>query len=107
MSTQSNSQSDPGESGACVRTVAVKAGHRTYFFDVRTTVGGDYYLTVTERRRLRSADGRSSCDRHQLFLYKEDFEKFAEGLAEAIGFIREQALPAAAEAAERREPAEV
>lgn len=96
-------QPETADSGACVRTIAVKAGHRTYFFDVRTTSKGEMYLTVTERRRTFSADGTPGSDRHQLFLYKEDFDKFAGGLSEAIAFIGEQTRTPA----ERKEHAEV
>ena len=67
----------------------VRAGKRTYFFDVKTTKGNnDYYLTITESKRRQEADGSFSFDKHKIFLYKEDFEKFSEGLEDAIAFIR-------------------
>ena len=62
---------------------AVKAGRRTYFFDVRATRGDDYFLTITESRKITGPD-----DRHKIFLYKEDFTKFAEGFNEVVEFIR-------------------
>ena len=56
---------------------AVRAGKRTYFFDVKATRGDDYYLTVTESKKKFSEDGKFHFEKHKLFLYKEDFEKFA------------------------------
>lgn len=67
---------------------AVKAGRRTYFFDVRATRGDDYFLTITESRKTVDAEGRTTYDRHKIFLYKEVFAKFAGGLQEVIDFIR-------------------
>jgi hypothetical protein len=69
---------------------AVRAGKRTYFFDVKATRGDDYYLTVTESKKKFSEDGKFHFEKHKLFLYKEDFEKFAGGLKEAIDFIQEK-----------------
>ncbi|HEU4719654.1 MAG TPA: DUF3276 family protein [Bacteroidia bacterium] len=66
----------------------VKAGKRTYFFDVKATRGNDYYLTITESKKRFGDDGRFHYEKHKLFLYKEDFDKFADGLLEAINFIR-------------------
>ena len=63
---------------------SVRAGKRTYFFDVKSTRGNDYYLTVTESKKRFGDDGKFSYEKHKLFLYKEDFEKFVEGLNEAI-----------------------
>ncbi len=69
----------------------VKAGKRTYFFDVKTTRGRkDFYLTITESKRHTSADGTATFDKHKIFLYKEDFEKFAEGLQEAIKYVKDE-----------------
>lgn len=66
----------------------VKAGKRTYFFDVKATRGDDFYVTITESKRRIDENGKFHYDKHKLFLYKEDFEKFAEGLNEAIAFIK-------------------
>ena len=74
--------------GDQILSKAVKAGRRTYFFDVRSTRGDDYFLTITESRKITAPDGTSSYDRHTIFLYKEDFSKFAEGLNEVVEFIR-------------------
>ena len=66
----------------------VRAGKRTYFFDVKATRGGDYYLTITESKRKVERDGSFTYDKHKIFLYKEDFEKFSEGLADVVDYIR-------------------
>ena len=55
---------------------AVRAGKRTYFFDVKTTKGNDLYLTITESKKKTNHDGKSHYEKHKIFLYKEDFEKF-------------------------------
>lgn len=69
----------------------VKAGkRRTYFFDVRKTKGEDYYLTLTESTRKFNDDG---FERHKIFLYKEDFNRFLEGLQEAIKYVKEDLMP--------------
>ncbi|MCB0804239.1 MAG: DUF3276 family protein [Bacteroidales bacterium] len=67
----------------------VRAGKRTYFFDVKSTRAGEYYLTITEsKRRFNNDQGKFFYEKHKLFLYKEDFEKFSEGLNSAIEFIQ-------------------
>lgn len=67
----------------------VRAGKRTYFFDVKATKGNkDYYLTITESKRRQERDGSFTFDKHKIFLYKEDFEKFQEGLAEVVAYIQ-------------------
>jgi len=68
---------------------AVRAGKRTYFFDVKTTRGNDLYLTITESKRKYQDDGNFSYEKHKLFLYKEDFEKFSDGLNETVDKIKE------------------
>ena len=76
-------------SGDDVYSKPVRAGKRTYFFDVKATKGNDYYLTITESKRRVDRDGGFSYDKHKIFLYKEDFEKFAEGLEEVVAYIRD------------------
>jgi len=67
---------------------AVRAGKRTYFFDVKATRSGEYYLTITEsKRRFNNEQGKFYYEKHKLFLYKEDFEKFGVGFNEVVGFI--------------------
>ena len=66
----------------------VRAGKRTYFFDVKSTKGqNDFYLTITESKRRQNPDGSFTYDKHKIFLYKEDFDKFADGLQEVVNFI--------------------
>jgi hypothetical protein len=72
---------------------AVKAGKRTYFFDVKSTRGNDYYLTITESKKRFGTDGKFTYEKHKIFLYKEDFEKFMEGLNESIEVIKQNAPP--------------
>ncbi len=66
----------------------VKAGKRTYFFDVKTTRGKDLYLTITESKRTGDYEGQPEYEKHKIFLYKEDFEKFSDGMGEALGEIK-------------------
>src|SRR5574338_435295 len=69
----------------------IRAGkRRTYFFDVRTTRGNDYYLTITESRKRFNDNGY---DRHKIFLYKEDFNKFIKALTEAVDHVKTQLMP--------------
>ena len=80
-------------SGDEIYSKPVRAGKRTYFFDVKSTKGNnDFYLTITESNRRMESDGRFSYDKHKIFLYKEDFEKFAEGLQDAVNYIKSQCL---------------
>ncbi len=67
---------------------AVRAGKRTYFFDVKATRRNDYFLTITESKKRFQKDGRFYFEKHKIFLYKEDFEKFADGFQEVIEFIQ-------------------
>lgn len=69
----------------------IRAGkRRTYFFDVRETRGNDFYLTITESRKKFNEDGY---DRHKIFLYKEDFNKFLKGMTEAIDYVKTDLMP--------------
>lgn len=71
-----------------VYSKVVRAGKRTYFFDVKATKGNDLYLTLTESKKT-FVDGREQYQKHKIFLYKEDFDKFSEGLSDAITKIQE------------------
>lgn len=72
----------------------VRAGKRTYFFDVKSTRSEEHYLTITEsKRRFNNDSGKFFYEKHKLFLYKEDFEKFANGLNAAIEFIQTGVAP--------------
>src|SRR5262249_33993817 len=69
----------------------IRAGkRRTYFFDVRATRSNDYYLTITESRKKFNEDGY---DRHKIFLYKEDFNKFLKALTEAVDYVKTELIP--------------
>ena len=69
-----------------VFTKVVRAGKRTYFFDVKSTRHEDLYLTITESKKRQGKEGKMFYEKHKIFLYKEDFEKFTEGLREAVTF---------------------
>lgn len=74
-----------------VYSIRVRAGkRRTYFFDVRTTRANDYFLTITESKRRFDEDGY---ERHKIFLYKEDFNKFKDALDEATNYVKTELLP--------------
>ena len=69
----------------------IRAGkRRTYFFDVRATRGNDYYLTITESRKRFDDQGY---DRHKIFLYKEDFNKFIKALGESVDYVKTELMP--------------
>ncbi|MDP4184656.1 MAG: DUF3276 family protein [Bacteroidota bacterium] len=68
---------------------AVRAGKRTYFFDVKATRRNEFYLTITESKKRFEDEGKFHFEKHKIFLYREDFEKFAEGLQEVVNYIRE------------------
>lgn len=70
-------------------TKVLKAGRRTYFFDVRETKAGDYYLTITESKKSFGENGATSFEKHKIYLYKEDFAQFGEMFTEASDFIIE------------------
>ena|SRR6218665_3756819 len=80
MSSVNNNQQE-------VYSQAIKAGRRTYFFDVKTTLNNDYFITFTESKKT-VVDGKDEYSKHKLFIYKEDFEKVLEGLANAIEFAK-------------------
>ncbi|HOP59036.1 MAG TPA: DUF3276 family protein [Bacteroidales bacterium] len=68
-------------------TKVVRAGKRTYFFDVKATRKEDYYLTITESKKRMGKEGKVFYEKHKIFLYKEDFDKFTEGLRDAVAYI--------------------
>ncbi|MVN77159.1 DUF3276 family protein [Hymenobacter sp. HMF4947] len=74
----------------------MKAGKRTYFFDVKATRGQDYYLTITESKRRPGSDpdGPATYEKHKIFLYKEDFNKFIDALHDAVDYVRDELLTA-------------
>ncbi len=62
----------------------VRAGKRTYFFDIKATKGNDLYITLTESKKIYNEEGDGNYQKHKIFLYKEDFEKFKEGLDDVL-----------------------
>ena len=68
----------------------VRAGKRTYFFDVKATRADEYYLTITESKKKYAEDGKFHYEKHKVFLYKEDFDKFVVNLQDVVDFIREK-----------------
>lgn len=70
----------------------VTAGKRTYFFDVKATRNNDYYLDITERKKLHSDDGKLY-KKHKIFLYKEDLNRFLEALNQTADYIKKELLP--------------
>lgn len=72
----------------------VKAGKRTYFFDVKSTRSNDYYLTITEsKKRFNKDDEGFTYEKHKIFVYKEDFNKFLEALNNTVNHIKTELLP--------------
>ncbi|RLD33449.1 MAG: DNA-binding protein [Bacteroidetes bacterium] len=83
---------------------AIRAGKRTYFFDVKATRTDQYYLTITEsKRRFDPEQGKFYYEKHKIFLYQEDFEKFSNGFETAIRFIQTGERPAEDEPAKKEE----
>lgn len=72
-----------------IHSNVVRAGKRTYFFDVKSTRNDEYYLTITESKKRFSENGKFHFEKHKVFLYKEDFDKFSESLLDIIEYIRE------------------
>ncbi|MCX8490904.1 MAG: DUF3276 family protein [Cyclobacteriaceae bacterium] len=72
----------------------IKAGKRTYFFDVKSTRSNDYYLTITEsKKRFNKDDEGFTYEKHKIFLYKEDFNKFMEALNNTVNHVKQELLP--------------
>jgi len=65
----------------------MRAGRRTYFFDVRSTKAGDFYLTITESKKFTNDDGSYHYKKHKIYLYKEDFNEFRDNLEEMINYV--------------------
>ena len=90
MDDSRNDQKEDNYRDGEVFSRSVRAGKRTYFFDVKSTKSNDFYLTITEsKRRFNNENGKFFFEKHKLFLYKEDFEKFAFGLNESVDRIKE------------------
>jgi len=72
-----------------IHSKVVRAGKRTYFFDVKSTRNNEYYLTITESKKRYTDQGKFHFEKHKIFLYKEDFDKFADSLVEIVDYIRQ------------------
>src|SRR6185436_16702513 len=83
---------------------SVRAGRRTYFFDVKTTRTNEYYLTITESKRMMGDDGSPIYEKHKIFIYREDFDKFLDCFTESINKVDE--LAASNPPPQRREESE-
>lgn len=79
---------EDGDSGEDVYSKVVRAGKRTYFFDVKATRSGDYYLTITESRKKTNRDGSQVFEKNKIYLYKEDFAKFGDGFDDVVGYVK-------------------
>lgn len=91
VSYETNNHTERERDNEPLYSKRLKAGkRRTYFFDVRTTRGNDYFLTITESKKRFNDDGY---DRHKIFLYKEDFNKFISALTEAVDHVKTELLP--------------
>ncbi|HOY51870.1 MAG: DUF3276 family protein [Prolixibacteraceae bacterium] len=73
-----------------VRSKVIRAGKRTYFFDVKRTRNGEMYIIITESKKRMENDGNFFYEKHKIFLYPEDFDNFTSALEESAAFIREQ-----------------
>jgi hypothetical protein len=90
MEENENKERERGE----IFSRAIRAGKRTYFFDVKATISDEQYLTITEsKRRFNNEQGKFFYEKHKLFLYKEDFDKFITGLNDTVDFIRTGKIP--------------
>jgi len=85
-------EDNQGKERAEIYSQRVRAGKRTYFFDVKSTRSNDYYLTITESRRRYKDDGYFY-EKHKVFLYKEDFNKFMAALQETVDHVKEELMP--------------
>lgn len=88
---ENKNHSENTRNSESVFSKTVKAGkRRTYFFDVKSTRGEDYFIAITESKKRHDGDGY---DRHKIFIYKEDFIKFSEALNETVGYVKTELMP--------------
>jgi hypothetical protein len=72
-----------------IHSKVIRAGKRTYFFDVKSTRSNEYYLTITESKKRFGENGKFTYEKHKIFLYQEDFEKFVDSMNEVVDYIHE------------------
>ncbi len=91
MAYENNKSFEERRNTESIFSKRIKAGkRRTYFFDVRETRGSDYFITITESKRKSNEDGY---ERHKVFIYKEDFNKFLEALTETVNYVKTDLMP--------------
>lgn len=91
MAYDNKNYGDQSRNSESIFSKRVKAGkRRTYFFDVKATRGNDYFITITESKKRFEDEGY---DRHKMFIYKEDFNKFAEALVETVNYVKTELMP--------------
>ncbi len=78
--------------GDSVFTKMIKAGHRTYFIDVKTTRSEDYFMTITELRKKILPNGDTVNERNKVFVFQEDIEKFTEGLLSVVEYMKQHSI---------------
>jgi len=83
-------KSSEGRFNQEIYSKVIRAGKRTYFFDVKSTRSDEFYVTITESKRKFVDNGKFQYEKHKIFLYREDFEKFVESLEEVVGFIQKK-----------------
>lgn len=84
---------------------AIKAGKRIYYLDVKRNLKDDLFLAITESKKVQSKEGaQATFEKHKIFLYKEDFEKFIEGLSDVIGYIQQHNGDVSTKPAENNDP---
>ncbi|MFP4621355.1 MAG: DUF3276 family protein [Bacteroidales bacterium] len=87
---QQDQEQGQGKNGSdIIYSQVIRAGKRTYFLDVKATRKNDYYLTITESKKRFKRNGKRFFEKHKVFLYKEDFDKFTENLEDVINFIKD------------------
>jgi hypothetical protein len=89
---ENNKDQKPDQEKVEIYSQRVRAGKRTYFFDIKSTRSNDYYLTITESKRRFKDDGYFY-EKHKIFLYKEDFDKFMEALKGTVDHVKTELLP--------------
>jgi hypothetical protein len=85
---EDKTRKDETDGSEDVYSKVVRAGKRTYFFDVKSTRNGDLFLTITESRKRVNPDGTSRFEKNKIYLYKEDFDKYADGLNDVVEFVK-------------------
>ncbi len=85
---EDKTRKDETDGSEDVYSKVVRAGKRTYFFDVKSTRNGDLFLTITESRKRMNSDGTSRFEKNKIYLYKEDFDKYADGLNDVVEYVK-------------------